>query len=297
MATMDVLSASHSDDKIAWYENTDGQGTFGGQQVITSQANGANSVYAADLDGDGDMDVLSASGGDDNIAWYENTDGQGSFSDQQVIATQASYDLFVDAADLDGDGDIDVISASSGSPGLWNAGKAWYEDIAWYENLDGQGTFGPEQLITTQAWGAISIYSADIDGDGDMDVLSASYLDNKLAWYENRLVGDANDDGVFNSSDLVQIFQAGEYEDRGRYNSTYEEGDWNGDGDFDSSDIVLAFQTGLYEQQLLAARTSIFDDDVDGSADEKELGPMTPDLLDVFFAQEDVLQKRPAYVA
>ncbi len=30
------------------------------------------SIYAADLDGDGDLDILSASSGDDKIAWYEN---------------------------------------------------------------------------------------------------------------------------------------------------------------------------------------------------------------------------------
>ena len=46
---------------LAWYENTDGQGTFSTQKTITTQADGANSVYAADIDGDGDMDVLSAS--------------------------------------------------------------------------------------------------------------------------------------------------------------------------------------------------------------------------------------------
>jgi hypothetical protein len=34
--------------------------------------------------------------------------------------------------------------------------------------------------------GAKSVYAADVDGDGDMDVLSASYLDDKIAWYENK---------------------------------------------------------------------------------------------------------------
>ena len=77
---MDVLSASFrfGDSKIAWYENN-GSGAFGPQQIITTAANGANYVYAADLDSDGDMDVLSASGNDDKIAWYENTDGSGGF--------------------------------------------------------------------------------------------------------------------------------------------------------------------------------------------------------------------------
>ena len=47
------------------------------ESAISTSADGARSVHAADVDGDGDMDVLSASYGDDTIAWYENltTDG------------------------------------------------------------------------------------------------------------------------------------------------------------------------------------------------------------------------------
>ena len=129
---------------------------------------------AADMDGDGDMDVLSASHEDDKIAWYENTDGQGTFSTQKTITTQADTARSVYAADMDGDGDMDVLSAS-------------YTDnkIAWYENTDGQGTFSTQKTITTQADDATSVYAADIDGDGNLDVLSASYNDDKIAWYEN----------------------------------------------------------------------------------------------------------------
>ena len=49
-----------SDDKIAWYENLDGDGTFGPQRVITTGALQVQSIFAADIDGDGDIDVLSA---------------------------------------------------------------------------------------------------------------------------------------------------------------------------------------------------------------------------------------------
>jgi len=48
------------------------------QKVITTNADGAQSVYAEDLDGDGDSDVLSASTADGKIAWYENL-GEGHF--------------------------------------------------------------------------------------------------------------------------------------------------------------------------------------------------------------------------
>ena len=40
--------------------------------IITTSADGAQSVFAIDMDGDGDVDVLSASEYDDTIAWYEN---------------------------------------------------------------------------------------------------------------------------------------------------------------------------------------------------------------------------------
>jgi hypothetical protein len=184
---MDVLSTSVLDDKIAWYENTNGQGSFGAQQIITTNADGAYSVYAADIDGDGDMDVLSASEFDDKIAWYENTDGQGNFGAQQIITTNADVAASVYAADIDGDGDMDVLSASQ----LDNK-------IAWYENTDGQGSFGAQQIITTNADAAVSVYATDIDGDGDMDVLSASQLDNKIAWYENT-----NGQGSFGAQQII----------------------------------------------------------------------------------------------
>ena len=108
------------------------QGAFGPQRVITTAADYALSVYAADLDGDGDMDVLSASYIDDTIAWYENTDGLGSFGSQQVITTAADYALSVYAADIDGDGDMDVLSASHNDDKI-----AWYENTAgdWLEHL------------------------------------------------------------------------------------------------------------------------------------------------------------------
>ena len=63
--------------------------------------------------------------------------------------------------------------------------------------------------------------------------------------------GDANHDGYFDSSDLVTVFQAGQYQDAIIGNSTWEEGDWNGDEESDTADIVLAFQSGYY---LAAAR-------------------------------------------
>jgi hypothetical protein len=61
--------------------------------------------------------------------------------------------------------------------------------------------------------------------------------------------GDANRDGVFDSSDLLQILSTAEFEDDVIGNSTWEDGDWNGDGDFDSLDLILAFSSTTYQGQ------------------------------------------------
>lgn len=59
--------------------------------------------------------------------------------------------------------------------------------------------------------------------------------------------GDANLDGLFDSADLVAVFQAGEFEDGVPNNSTWATGDWNGDGEFESGDFVVAFSDGGFE--------------------------------------------------
>ena len=122
------------------------------------------------MDGDGDMDVLSASYRDDKIAWYEN-DGNEAFT-AHPITTAADGAIDVLARDVDGDGDMDVLSAS-------------YRDdtIAWHEN-DGQLNF-TSRVITSTADYAFSVFAADVDGDGDLDVLSASRDDDRISWYEN----------------------------------------------------------------------------------------------------------------
>jgi len=63
---------------------------FSSEQIITAcEVCSPQDIYSADLDGDGDIDVLSASSLDDKIAWYEN-DGIGNFSGQKnLITTQA----------------------------------------------------------------------------------------------------------------------------------------------------------------------------------------------------------------
>ena len=169
----DVLSASANDNTIAWYRN-EGGGVFSSQHVITVDAYGARSVHAADLDADGFVDVLSASSFDNKIAWYRNEGGSSGFSPQRVISSDAAVAMAVHAADLDGDGRQDVLSAS------------FYDrTIAWYRN-EGGGLFSLKRVIAADANGVVSMHAADLDGDGALDVLSAFKNDNKIVWYRNE---------------------------------------------------------------------------------------------------------------
>jgi hypothetical protein len=177
---LDVLSASRDDDTIAWYRNNIGDGSCWTKIIITTAADGAWSVHSADVDGDGDLDVLSASRDDSTIAWFENTTGTGSAWIAHVVSTDAQSAYDVHSVDVDGDGDVDILSASGED-----------DTIAWFENTAGDGSAWVEHEITTQADDAWSVYAADIDADGDVDVLSASREDNKIAWYEN-VAGDGS---------------------------------------------------------------------------------------------------------
>jgi hypothetical protein len=171
----DVLAAGGSAGNVTWFENPDGLASFGVEHKVADGIEAPYSISGGDLDGDGDVDMLSATVDDDRIAWYRNTDGLGSFGPQLVISSSAVYPRSVRAADLDGDGDLDVLAAS------------YLDDtVAWHENLDGAGSFGPEQVVTSTADGARLAIAADVDGDRDLDVVVTSFLDDVTAWYENE---------------------------------------------------------------------------------------------------------------
>ena len=127
------------------------------------------------MDGDGDLDIVSASHLDDTIAWYENDGAANPTFTAADIATSADGARDVHVADMDGDGDLDIVSASFRD-----------DTVAWYENNGAADPTWTAADIATSADGAVAVTIADIDGDGDLDILSASANDDTIAWYENQ---------------------------------------------------------------------------------------------------------------
>jgi FG-GAP-like repeat/Secretion system C-terminal sorting domain len=165
----DVLGGS---SYATWWENMDGTGLSWTQHTVSEFG---GKVYATDVDGDGDYDVLGASGS--TIAWWENMDGDGLSWTEHLVDTDFTYTNCVCATDVDGDGDCDVLGAADSNQ---EGGE-----IAWWENVDGAAQIWSKQSIDGDFDGARGVYTTDVDGDGDTDVLGVAYDANDITWWEN----------------------------------------------------------------------------------------------------------------
>lgn len=221
---MDIIAASYGGDAIMWFENDNISNTEWPEHIIGENFNGAYSVVIADIDGDGDPDVVGSCIGDDQVAWWKNTDGLGITWEKIIIAVSVDLPASVDADDIDGDGDVDVVGFASlddlvfwwenadGSGNswiehvvdsdldlLWNicctdmdsdgfidiAGAALSDTVYWWRNVNGSGTLWTRHIIDENFDGALCVFSTDMDKDGDQDLAGAAGTSNDVTWWEN----------------------------------------------------------------------------------------------------------------
>jgi hypothetical protein len=122
-----------------------------------------------------------------------------------------------------------------------------YTDDVVRGDFNGSGAVDEQDItLLCQALQAGNDLRYDLNGDG---LLSVSDRNEMIFNVLGTTYGDANLDGIFNSTDFVAIFQRGEYEDATPGNSVWSDGDWNCDGDFTTTDLVVAFQAGGYVRE------------------------------------------------
>jgi hypothetical protein len=118
------------------------------------------SVVSADLDGDGDVDLVTANSRSDTVTVLRNN-GDGTFAAGVAYAVGSSP-ASVTSADLDDDGDVDLMTANFNSNNV----------TVLHNNGDSTFAVGVAYAV---GFGPLSVTSADLDGDGNADLVTANF--------------------------------------------------------------------------------------------------------------------------
>ena len=157
------------------------------ENTISTTFIGANSVRLSDIDGDGDPDVVGGAWNDNDIRWWENRDGDGSAWISRNVDLDFSNEQLV-IGDIDLDGDDDIVAIAGGE----SSGLRWWENrvdqvgasLAWKVRM-----LDPFRSLTT-------IELADLDGDGDLDIVAADEGPGAIGLVAQRRQGHELDAAV-----------------------------------------------------------------------------------------------------
>ena len=168
--------------RIAWVRN-DGGDNWAVLPLSNSEFGGSDLPFdVADMDNDGDLDVVTGSyGSPGDLATFSGqgaalrvytNNGEGSFTRTTILETNffnqfftgAKYIVGVTTADLDRDRDLDIIFLQGGS----------VNRVAWVPN-NGNGSYGEVQVIWQEdGLNPRGVDTGDVDRDGDIDVVVSS---------------------------------------------------------------------------------------------------------------------------
>jgi hypothetical protein len=206
----DAATASIAADQVAWHENQIGEAgadsdQFGPTQVISADEDSVVSLVSADVDGDGDPDLVSAAAGGGRVAWHENQIEQAGadedgFASPKVLATSLNRPKSVFTGDIDGDGDPDVAVGTFGTSREAQNGR-----VLWFENQTGESGsdtdgFGPEQVIDSGLTGVEEITVSSLNSDSRPEV---AVLAQDEQWYPNQLATSGADGDGFGKARVV----------------------------------------------------------------------------------------------
>ncbi|MFK7980825.1 MAG: FG-GAP-like repeat-containing protein, partial [Saprospiraceae bacterium] len=159
------LVVTHNVPSSVHVRLNNGDGTLGASSLY-SVTNYSNGVEFADIDGDGDIDMIGRSGNSslssNRISIFRNK-GDGTFDAQETFSTNNGYGHYLRLGDLDNDGDVDMIFTTSAS---FNA----IPTFKVYEN-NGAGSFSLHKSeANPDVRGILPIL--DFNNDGQKDMIS-----------------------------------------------------------------------------------------------------------------------------
>ena len=134
----------------------------------------SQSLWPGDIDGDGDVDLVTTHESSGEFIWWENYSGPGLTWIEHLVDTVPDYASFSYTADINGDGHLDILGTDQYS-----------ETIIWSKNVDGSGLVWQSHIVEENFSDPYSIYSEDIDGDGDMDIICGCLMTGDgISWWE-----------------------------------------------------------------------------------------------------------------
>lgn len=213
----DDMDLAVTDSKGLSILTNDGTGHFGEAQELPSSTSA--DVHAADVDLDGDIDLIYTGVGSLSILLNQ---GDGTFTEGLSLDTGTGQ-TFLCVSDLDGDGDEDLAAATTELVGSYGSKKE-VGHLSIFLN-HGDGTFFGAQ--TYEASPASDVFAADLDRDGDMDLVLSNGSGASISVVLN------NGDGTFADAGMSSDTGDGPVSVCGR--------DFNGDG---RTDVATANQSG-----------------------------------------------------
>lgn len=187
-----------------------GDGSFAGAKNYSGGL-APEFVALADLDGDGDLDIAATGespvhAGPEDLAILLNEGGASFSGPARYPIGEHKQPICIHATDMNGDGHIDVV-----------VNNYWSGDVSVFQN-SGAGTFEHVGEHRVSHGGNHDMLIHDLDGDGDLDVATASLiyngalsvLENVTAEGFNRgcgefVRGDVNMDGAVSAADIIML--------------------------------------------------------------------------------------------
>lgn len=180
---MEVAASSWvKGNRFAYFDRQDGEWV---KTIIEEDVSETRMIQVADVNHDGRPDLMCTATGDNLLVWYENPGDPSNKPWPRHLIDMPNRPNHGEPVDMDGDGGVDLVVAMRGD----DSDKASLEtpgsEIAWYEDMGGDRW--QKHVIAAEFPRASIAIAADIDGDGNQEVLASAWgPDGRVVLFKHR---------------------------------------------------------------------------------------------------------------